>query len=736
MLNGISMPVKDLRRLVRPLVLLGLAGACTADPAGRDPVPPGAVLAIAGGNGQHVVAGGRTAVPLAVRVEDEVQRTALSDVMVEFRVTRGEARLSDATVRSGPDGVARTDVTVLGPPGDTVVVLARVGSRPAERFTVLIDPGPVVHGFSRSTVRSGDTLDVYGTALHSASMPGQVTVNHSSAAILVADDTLLRVVVPPCLVGDEAWLEVRRGGGRSFPRPLRHVTQATTLSLAPAAMVTLDARGDEGCVRLDGSDAEYLITAQYGAGAELPVDREVTLRVTGGPSGPIPALLPVMSAERPALRFESVLRERERALAASGAGGMAAMARAPAVIPSVGDRRKYSVIATLDASRFDTVTAVLRHAGSNVLVWVDTVVNVPDYALTSLSTWFDGELYAGDVAAFGLPSDVDGDGRVHVVLTPVVNGLTPTTQCSVSGFVAGYISAHDLYPGTPHAAGSEVFYGYVPDAAGRWGCAHAQVNWERTIPMTFVHELQHLINYHQKVFARRGREETVWLNEALSHMAEELASLTQERRYPWPTGRGSLEQLFPDTAGWFILNNLVNSYLFLREPYRHSLTALAGGGTLEERGAGWLFVRWLTDRFGDDLPRQLVQSPRRGAENIVDRTGVPMDRLWSEFTVAAYADSLPGHPRETMAPHLRLRSRNLRQLYARLNVILDFPGFPITPSVIAPGGSVTGVLRSGGMFYARVRAPQTGGVAFRFTPSDGGAWSAADAPRITVLRLP
>src|SRR5690606_20843768 len=150
-----------------------------------------------------------------------------------------------------------------------------------------------------------------------------------------------------------------------------------------------------------------------------------------------------------AARFETVLRSRERTLATAGEGRRVAAATSAAVsAPRLLDTRKYPVIATLDASRFDTVTTRLRFIGNNILVWVDTSVVIADAILTPLAQWFDSELYSLDVTAFGLPSDVDGDGRVHVVLTPVVNGLTPRTQCSVSGYVAGFVSAHDLYPGT------------------------------------------------------------------------------------------------------------------------------------------------------------------------------------------------------------------------------------------------------------------------------------------------
>ena len=598
-----------------------------------------------------------------------------------------------------------------------------------------LGPPPVVSQLSAVSVRSGDTITVRGTGLHSFTAPALVFLDGWRAAVVSRADTLLRAVVPPCLSGDEVWVSVERVGARSLPRPLRYEPGAPVVEVAPGTMISVDAAASDGCLRLGGDGAEYLVIGQFAVGVEVPRDVRVALSVSGeSPIGAVPEA--VVRPSSVAASFESVLRRREQLFARSARGGPRSGVRTDSPPPVVGSSRRYPVIATLAADRFDSVTTTLRYAGNSVLIWVDDAVSFSDTVLRPLGDWFDRELYPLGIAHFGAPSDIDGDGRVHVVLTPVVNGLTPRTQCSLSGYVAGFVSAHDLYPRTPNAAGAEVFYGFVPDPTGRWGCPHTNVTWGRTMPLTFVHELQHLINFHQKVFLRGGTEEAVWLNEGLSHYAEELASLQQERRYPWPAGRASPEQQFPDTAGWFILNNMINSYLFLREPYTHSLTAIAGGGTLEERGAGWLFVRWLADRFGEEIVRQMVQSPLRGAANVRDRTGVAFDRLAAEFSVMAYADSLPGSRRNIVAPELRLTSRNLRALFARLGVIISVPEFPIAPALLSPGDRVAGDLRSAGHLYARVSTLGVSSVAVRFTPDGGVLWGSADAPRLTIFRLP
>ncbi len=713
--------------------VVALAG-CGADaPSAAPEHAPARVVAIEG-LWQETVVGARVAAPLAVRVQGR-SGAPVAGVIVRYAVTRGDGAISDQEVRTGADGVARTELRVLGSPGDTVHVVATAGGLRSAVFRIVLQPAPAVRGIDAESIRGGDELTIRGVALHSAASPAEVLFDGLVAQILVATDSLLRVRVPPCLTGDEVWVMVRRGGGRSLPRPVPHHPSVSPLALEPFGYATVEAGGDAACLLLPGEAAEYLVVAQFDAGTEQVRDVPVRLSVGSGAQN-IGSTTPssMVSGAPPRVRFEHTLRTREAQVDVSAR--MRAAQRAPAAVPAVGATRRFPVIATIDASRFDTVTTALRYRGERVLVWLDTAAVISDEWMQPVGRWLDGELYDVGVQHFGTPSDVDGDGRVHVVLTPVVNGLTPANQCSLSGFVAGFFTAHDLFASAPNAAGADVVYGHVPDPAGQWGCPHTLYYWGRNLPLAFVHELQHLINFNEKVLLRRGREEAVWLNEGLSHLAEELVSVVHERRYPPPSGRETAAQLFPDSAGWFVLNNMINGFLYLREPYKHSLSAVSGGGTLEERGAGWLFARWLADRFGPDIPRRLVQSPLRGAVNVSDRVGIPFSQLAAEFALMGFVDSLPGVPRLRVPTALRLQSRNLRQLFARLNVIIGVPAFPVELAELRAGQHVSGSLRGGGAVYARVTSEPGDPVTVRFAPADGGRWASTDRPRLTLFRLP
>ena len=136
-------------------------------------------------------------------------------------------------------------------------------------------------------------------------------------------------------------------------------------------------------------------------------------------------------------------------------------------------------------------------------------------------------VYGVATRAFGSESDVDQNGRVMILFTPIVNGMTETAQCSQS-YVTGFFFPLDIDPtaGSDNRSNqAEVFYAMVPDPQGTVTCDHSVERVTRIVPVTFIHEFQHMISFHQHVVLRAGSSEKTWLNEAMSHMAEELGAL-------------------------------------------------------------------------------------------------------------------------------------------------------------------------------------------------------------------
>jgi hypothetical protein len=489
--------------------------------------------------------------------------------------------------------------------------------------------------------------------------------------------------------------------------------------------------------------APWLLGASAGAPGGTPAASASVRAIAATPDSARRAEIAGRIATWPAQsRFDFARRATEASLASgmrmsfAHATPSAATSSAPAP-PVLGSSRTFHVIASTDGTRFTDVTARLRYVGTHLLVYADTVGDLfGDIQLRALASLMDGDLYAAASGAFGAEPDVDGNGRLIVLFTPVVNSLVRAADCIFTGYVTGFFYPTDEFERLPHSNGGEVLYGVMPDPGAKYSCAHTEADVVRLMQPVFMHEMQHLISFNAHALSRGGATEETWLNEGLSALAEELGSQLFEARYPFPLGRGSLAQIFPDSAGPFISPLLIDAYVYLTGALGHSVTANSGSGSLEEHGAAWLFFRWLADQKGADIGRRLTQTSRTGLANLEGVAGEPLTALFGDFSLALFADSLPGLPRSVVPPRLRFTSRNLRQLMARDATINGFPSpFPLTTYLLSPGGSLRSSMLPGTMMHAilpATSAPAT----LSFTAQSLTPLAAALGGQVGILRLP
>jgi hypothetical protein len=182
------------------------------------------------------------------------------------------------------------------------------------------------------------------------------------------------------------------------------------------------------------------------------------------------------------------------------------------------------------------------------------------------------------------------------------------------------------------------------------------------------------------------------------------------------------------------------------------VTSFEDFGTLSERGAAWLFLRWLGDREGAGVYRRLVQSRLTGTENVAAVAGRPFPELFAQFGIAVWADSLPGLARDAVPLPYRFTSRTPRALFARLAAVGAVQGgFPVRPASLAGGAALSRDMKAGSLDYFELRVPaESASVLVRFAPGAGdqGFHEAAGAalgvpasqlsdaaPRSTRMRL-
>jgi hypothetical protein len=210
----------------------------------------------------------------------------------------------------------------------------------------------------------------------------------------------------------------------------------------------------------------------------------------------------------------------------------------PAAAPSVGTCKPQTVGQLCAFIVCDTVTcattqqvgAVLTTLGTHVAIFVDTLapdaahggLNSADY--DSLANTFDSRLYPLDVANFGTVGDIDSNGVVIALMTPVVNQLVSVDECVNVGYILGFFFGADLDPRFRFNFNrGEIYYSLVADSEAKFSCAHTRTSVKSLSPRTFVHELEHMINFSQHAVLRSTTPpvaEEGWLDEGLATYAE------------------------------------------------------------------------------------------------------------------------------------------------------------------------------------------------------------------------
>jgi hypothetical protein len=188
-----------------------------------------------------------------------------------------------------------------------------------------------------------------------------------------------------------------------------------------------------------------------------------------------------------------------------------------------------------------------------------------------------------------------------------------------------------------------------------------------------------------------------------------------------------------DSASDFLRGNLENSHAYLSSLSENSVTTFQGFGTLEERGAAWLFLRWLAAQKGEGIFARLVQTSRTSRRNVEEVSGETFAGLFGDFGIALYADSIPGVPRSRVSPRYQFGTRNLRDLYARRLGRLLYPldaRATLVTSTPLPGSMVQATFN-----YVTLRAPTTGGIALRFSRPGGGAFPTNAEAQLGIFRL-
>ena len=337
---------------------------------------------------------------------------------------------------------------------------------------------------------------------------------------------------------------------------------------------------------------------------------------------------------------------------------------------------------------------------------------------------------------FGAPSDINDDGRITIVFTPVINRLTPTGSI---GFAGGFFFMGDLLSREipsqnyrcPASNEQEILYLLAPDPGGQVNGNRFSVETARESARgTLAHEVQHMISQGIRQAAGAGaRREVDWLNEGLSHFAEEVVGravrgYTDQQRLDWTNVLVEL-----DDFDSYFRQNLIRFRLWQDRPDLASPISGRAAFELAPRGAAWALVRFAVDQFGGTNPRgftrALVAGPQTDVANLVARTGIAFEQLLPRFLVASYGDV--GSP--SASATFRFASWNMRNVMESLNGGI----YPLRQASF-PSDAITRSLSGSGNYYVVSRGPRAEPATFRMLSPDGNPVSFAGA-RVYVVRL-
>lgn len=336
-------------------------------------------------------------------------------------------------------------------------------------------------------------------------------------------------------------------------------------------------------------------------------------------------------------------------------------------------------------------------------IWVEDTRNPPggftDENFQTLATRFDDRIFAVNTDYFGAPTDLDGNGRIVIVISQEVNRITSAL---------GFVVTTDFFPkiGSPSSScpasnEGEYYYAKAPDPnasipapAGQTARAYTVADALSDAPILLAHETTHIIQLGRRITSPTALElQTIWELEGQATFSEEVVGFAD---LGLATGGNYGFNIAWNTSGaadvtWFRawVTDLAFYFGFRDQDGRNPLAPGACGwlgrddppGTLAgscapagQTGFGRLvygvpfsFLRWISDHYGSRFPdgerelhRRLVDAPVAGFPALSAVLGEPIEPLLARWAAALYTDDrLP----IGSDPTLSFRSWNLRNIF-------------------------------------------------------------------------
>jgi len=749
--------------LLAASALLVVAAACGSDASGPKIGPASQISVVASPTASGVVKSGVGT--FSVKVADANGNGVSGNEVKFFASGGGGVSFAPSTAIADASGVATTTVTLGTKTGSTQLTAYATGVSAPATATVTATAGPLVSLVT--TPKSMRFIAVGDTSRISLALEDEFANAVTGAALTfsIGDPTLVSVdaqgLVRAIRAGGTSTVTAS-AGGRSDTVNVTVLAEGASLCtgiVAPTAVAVgsvVTVPGTNLCLPgAAGAASEYAIIAYnssqegsailssnitaWGVAAapstsKAPVASSPMLSrsVTGLSSAPKKTLdesfhLRLLESSKSLKRMFGFARSTRTArLSASRASiGKFSLSPSFASIPanvSVGDRIR------LNVSRFACDAAVMRGfrvtaIGAKSIVLADTLNpagGFTDADYVKFAARFDTLVYPLDVDNFGAPSDLDQNGKVAVLFTKYVNEQTPANSDS---FVGGFFHPRDLFPksdtdqlqGCATSNEGEMFYMLVPDPDGVVNGNKHSLGFVDTITVSVLaHEFQHLINAGRRIYVNTDAQdfEDSWLNEGLSHVAEELLYYHESGMQP---RQGLTDALIRTNATKYAIwkadasSNFSRLLEYLADPGAASPIDEAND-ELSTRGAAWSFLRYAVDRaFTSDAGvwARFSNSAQTGLNTVAIGLLTDPRPYLADFSAANYISDLG----ITNDPRFRHKSWNYRDIFSntygtRVNGVFTPNGFyPIKLTGLTDGVPSSVNVKGGSASFARLSVP-------------------------------
>ncbi len=421
------------------------------------------------------------------------------------------------------------------------------------------------------------------------------------------------------------------------------------LELDPGQVVELEADGDgmfEAMLAAPGGSERFgilLYSARWATG-QVGYDVAVT-----GAAAMVAGEGEAKAGGRPPWDRRHALVDLGRAAAALRDGSASLVRRDPMPPPIVGERRPFLIARDVSV---ETIDAECLWVGDDLALWMDRTTagggDIAPAVRDDVGARFEGTVMPRHRLYFGEESDLNSDGVVSVLFSPIV-----------SDTATAYFSPCDLFDaaalpfGCDYSNEQEMIYMTPPDMLG------PPMNSARAIVATMAHEVQHLVYFHRKVI--RNSLDAGGEN---AYLVEGWASLGE------------------DVSGYGLGTFFVAREGLTRSDDFGAIEVLRSGAGYNPsrdgmlRGAAYLFVRYAFDRMGGDAiatdgtisdlggiawSRTAVDSPHQGSRNFENTVGVAIDDLVFDWFTALMMSGrsgsdgrpLPVEPRFSYGPRVQ-----------------------------------------------------------------------------------